>query len=83
MARLYRKRPVTVEAMQWDGTNAGELEEFMGDAYETWIPSADQIIVKTLEGELTASLGDYIIRGTQNEFYPCKPDIFAGIYEEV
>jgi hypothetical protein len=43
----------------------------------------DRLVIKTLEGEMTASVGDYIIRGVNGEFYPCKPDIFSKTYEEV
>lgn len=39
--------------------------------------------IKTLEGVMTADIGDYIIKGVNGEFYPCKPDIFEKTYEEV
>jgi hypothetical protein len=77
----FRKRPVEVEAVQWTGDNADEIERFAGDAYETWLPSVDKVAICTLEGEMTASVGDWIIRGVQGEFYPCKPDIFEATYE--
>lgn len=49
-----------------------------------WAPYGQRcLIVATLEGEMIATPGDYIIRGVQGEFYPCKPDIFAATYEEV
>lgn len=41
------------------------------------------LVIKTLEGEHLANIGDYIIRGVCGEFYPCKPDIFRKTYEEV
>ena len=92
MAHLYRKKPVTIEAMQWDGDEDA--------AYEVidWIDQAstvarrfdavydcygNTIAIKTLEGVITASAGDWIIRGVQGEFYPCKPDIFEQTYEAV
>lgn len=40
-------------------------------------------MIKTLEGDMLATAGDYIIKGVQGEFYPCKPDIFEATYEEV
>lgn len=84
-AARYRKKPVEVEALQYLGfeANGEECERFVGDTFETHLPSTDQLVIRTLEGEITASKGDYIIRGVQGEFYPCKPDIFAATYEPV
>ena len=79
----FRKKPVVIEAQQYNGKNgmilmawagATELEEdFLGDHIE----------IKTLEGTMTASKGDWIIKGVKGEFYPCKPDIFSATYEPV
>lgn len=41
------------------------------------------LIIRTLEGEHLANIGDYIIKGVQGEFYPCKPDIFEQTYEVI
>jgi hypothetical protein len=46
------------------------------------LESPAKLAINTLEGQITASRGDWIIRGVQGEFYPCKPDIFAATYEE-
>lgn len=46
-------------------------------------PGDGLIVIRTLEGDMKVSLGDYVIRGVQGEFYPCKPDIFAATYERV
>lgn len=46
-------------------------------------PATGLLMIRTMEGDMTASVGDYVIRGVQGEFYPCKPDIFAATYEEV
>lgn len=46
-------------------------------------PADGLMVIRTLEGDMKVSLGDYIIRGVQGEFYPCKPDIFAATYEPV
>jgi hypothetical protein len=78
----WRKRPVVVEAIQFTGTNCIEIIRFIGgpwlnlELHETDLP-----VIRTLEGEMTASPGDWVIKGVAGEFYPCKPDIFAATYE--
>lgn len=80
MARAYRKKPVVVEAVQWTGENHAEMCEFIDpEAFEI-IPRVG-LVIHTLEGDHHASPGDYIIKGVNGEFYPCKPDIFAETYE--
>lgn len=89
----YRKKPVVIEAIQWDGFNLEEVKHFVGaslvyDIYDTaWevgkAPPKVNMKIKTLEGEMQVSKGDYIIKGVQGEFYPCKPDIFEQTYELV
>ena len=80
MARVYRKKPVVVEAVQWTGENHAEMCEFIDpEAFEI-IPRIG-LVIHTLEGDHHASPGDYIIKGVNGEFYPCKPDIFAKTYE--
>lgn len=83
----YRKKPVVIEAVQWTGVNATEIVQFMGDDFATG-GSAERskeglLTIATLEGEMVASPGDWIICGVKGEFYPCKPDIFAETYELV
>jgi hypothetical protein len=87
----YRKKPVVIEAIRWTGTNWDEVCEFLnvpqngrGDV-ETLKhdPSRMPVIIHTLEGDMRAELGDYIIKGVKGEFYPCKPDIFEQTYEPV
>jgi hypothetical protein len=84
----FRKKPVVIEAMQWDGT-VGEstwVIEWMlsnggtGRLVE-WTDLTWRLHIDTLEGVMRADPGDWIIRGVQGEFYPCKPDIFAATYE--
>lgn len=84
----YRKKPVVIEAVRWDGENLDEVMTFCnGDAsYELMSRGASELVIATLEdGELiarhVASVGDFIIKGVAGEFYPCKPDIFAATYE--
>ena len=80
MARTYRKRPVVVEAVQWTGNNHAEMCEFIDPEVFEIIPHVG-LVIQTLEGDHHASPGDYIIKGVNGEFYPCKPDIFAKTYE--
>ena len=80
MARAYRKKPVTVEAIQWTGENHAEMCEFIDPEMFEIIPRVG-LVIHTLEGNHHASPGDYIIKGVNGEFYPCKPDIFAKTYE--
>ena len=88
----YRKKQVVIEAIQWDGKNFDDIMNFMQKnngnkiAYE----DAEELALKTkelkvgtLEGIMTASFGDYIIKCIKGEFYPCKPDIFEATYEKV
>jgi hypothetical protein len=75
---MYRKKPVVIEARQYDGSNADALVRWIGGrSYE----ERGKIIVPTLEGDHAAARGDWIIRGVKGEFYPCKPDIFDATYE--
>lgn len=81
----FRKKPVVIEAVLWDGdlttvepllagsTCEGVSQDLLGTALN----------IETLEGEMTAQIGDWIIRGVKGELYPCKPDIFAATYERV
>ena len=83
----YRKRPVVIEAAQWLGKD-GELESFpwyqeateSGDIY---VEALLVLRIKTLEGLMSAAIGDWIIQGIKGEIYPCKPDIFEATYEAV
>ena len=85
----YRKKPVVIEAIQWTGENYWEILKW---AHAGMHPKMNAIIhgsevgsglmVRTLEGNMMASVGDWIIKGVKGEFYPCKPDIFAATYEK-
>lgn len=91
----YRKRPVQIEAIQYDGTNADEIIEWSG---ARWIDVVTDerdpddpnnflrepaLVIGTLEGDMHVSAGDFVIRGVQNEYYPCKESIFRETYESV
>lgn len=81
----YRKKPVEIEAIQFiiDHPQLDELRDFAGDHinYE-WLNEGN-IYIETLEGDMRADEGDYIIKGVKGEFYPCKPDIFELTYEKI
>lgn len=85
MIKTYIKKPLTVQAVQWMGDNTNEIIDFGGtvNGCNTISDIGEcYLVVRTLEGDLKISLGDYVIRGTSGEYYPCKPDIFEKIYEE-
>lgn len=81
--RKFRKLPVEIEAIRWDGTNHWEILKWMGERYISTGRDGKHLSIHTLEGVMQAGLGDWIIRGVADEFYPCKPEIFAATYEEV
>jgi len=84
---MFRKKPVVIEAMQLDGKTVDvakwlteHRQAFRSDT-DPFDSRQDILHIPTLEGEMTASPGDWIIKGVQGEFYPCKPDIFDATYE--
>lgn len=87
----FRKKPVVIDAFQWQGdfdaldnwlNSLGYSEDGDDGIYEDHNPAGDPLLViPTLEGDMTALNGDWIIRGVKGEFYPCKPDIFEATYE--
>lgn len=79
-AQRFRKRPVVVEAMLNTGGSAChvDLAAWSGDVE---FGPEGEVYIHTLEGTMRADVGDWIIRGVQGEFYPCKPDIFDATYE--
>lgn len=84
MIKQYKKKSIVIEAMKWNGSNIDELFELCeGNCFFNKNRTNKLLFIKTLEGNHLASVGDYIIKGVQGEFYPCKPDIFEQTYEEV
>lgn len=80
----YRKKPIVVEAVQFDGQNFDTCLEFCQDAYLTYLQGKPHgLQIDTIEGNMYVSPGDYIIKGVKGEFYPCKPDIFEATYDVV
>lgn len=93
IAKRFRKKPVEIEAMRWDGSRASieAICRWANDgADEAWVDftsfganDVEEAQAMTLEGPLKVSPGDWVIRGVKGEFYPCKPDIFDATYEAV
>lgn len=82
MTQKYRKKPVVIEAVQFDGHYPTNVLDFCeGNAFLTSPPTGHYLYIKTLEGDMKVSPNDFIIKGVKGEFYPCKPDIFAATYE--
>lgn len=81
----YRKKPVVIEAVQWSGNNLNEILDFMKDKQPNYYEDDEQklLTIQTLEGNMIASVDDYIVKGMWGEFYICKPDIFEQTYEVV
>lgn len=94
----FRKKPVVIDAIKLIGgtKNIKDILEFMGQKVDTTFSRSSEefdnycsivnktgLIIKTLEGTMIASIGDYVIKGVNGEFYPCKPDIFEKTYEAV
>ena len=82
----FRKKPVVIEAVQWNGANHLITETFMkgSGAYIDYSEYQLGVIkIPTLEGTMDARVDDYIIKDIKGEFYPCKPDIFELTYEKV
>lgn len=86
----FRKKPVEVEAIKWDGSNLKEVIDLIGlnPSALKWTWEEYEQVVKehglkifTLEGVMMADIGDWIIRGVKGEAYPCKPDVFEMTYE--
>ena len=83
----FRKKPVVIEAVQFVGHNSAAIAAFTDGAarYSSTrcgdVETNCYLIIPTLEGDHKASVGDWIIKGVNGEFYPCKPDIFAKTYD--
>lgn len=77
----FRKKPVEIEAIQLTEDNIDALVEFCGNKIKSHPLTG--VVIETLEGNMLASKGDWIIKGVKGEFYPCKPDVFEQTYEAV
>lgn len=83
MTKKFRKKPVVVEAIQYDGTKDCFLKLNLFTDYIIKNPEGTKIWIPTLEGDMQIKKGDWVIKGVNGEFYPCKPNIFKKTYEEV
>lgn len=83
MPDKYRKKPVVVEAVQFTGRNDAQIAAFVGSLGRDPKERQPSWFIHTLEGEMRASVGDWIIKGVKGEFYPVRDDIFAATYEKV
>lgn len=86
-AAIFRKKPVEIQAMQWTGENIEALLQFVAD--DSMYFGMDQydnitdLFISTLEGDMKANVGDWIIRGLKGEYYPCSNEIFIMSYDKV
>jgi hypothetical protein len=93
--KKYKKKPIVIEAMQftdsgseqlkvseWVEKNGSKLGLYDG-FYRKGIASWEKAFVDTLEGSMMVSIGDWIIKGVEGEFYPCKDSVFKKTYDEV
>lgn len=82
MPDLYRKKPVAVEAVQFTAANAKDVASWCHGRI-VGMTHGIELDIHTLEGMMTARMGDWIIKGVKGEFYPCREDIFLETYERV
>jgi hypothetical protein len=81
----YRKKPVVIQAIQWDGTEEKAIEIASNEDFEGMLDYKpghfSGFFINTLEGQMEVSPNDYVIKGLKGEFYPCKPEIFELSYD--
>ena len=81
--KQYFKKPVAIEAIQLTDDNHSQIIQWLSSYnVESYTLNSSEFYVKTLEGDMKANIGDYIIKGVKNEFYPCREDIFKMTYDE-
>ena len=84
MIKKYRKKPVVIEAWEFKNDAKDFPQEWKNAQFGIGLSDdVEGILIPTLGGAMVCSLGDYIIKGIQGEFYPCKPDIFKQTHELV
>jgi hypothetical protein len=85
MVKKYRKKPVEIEAMRFrdEQKTITEILKWGNDFIHLDLKYGASLKIETLEGEMVAKPGDYIVKGIKGEFYPCKPEVFEKTYEEV
>jgi hypothetical protein len=81
--KKYRKLPVVIEAMQFTYETKDIIFHWITcNCYADFEDGKPILVIQTLEGDMTVRFYDWVIKGVNGEFYPCKPDIFAKTYEE-
>lgn len=78
----FVKKPIPIDTIQWTGYNFDEIANFMGDSRPV-IAGTNNLLISTLEGEMKAIPGSWIIRGPKGEYYPCRKDIFEETYMRI
>ena len=91
--KKYIKRAIEVQAIQWTGENHDEMYSFLvngngdsvikPDIYNRFFKKDGTLYIDTLEGYMYVRKGNYVIKGIQGEYYPCDPDIFDQLYDEI
>ena len=81
----FRKKPVVIEAYQYTQKGDNYRPDWFQDAVSEnkIITFTDHVLIQTLNGFIRAELNEWVVKGVQDEFYPCKPDIFEQTYEAV
>lgn len=81
----FKRLPIPLEAIQWKGNNFAEIRDFMEryGARPPFVNGSDDLIISTLEGDMRAPVGSWILRGIMDEFYPCRQEVFEQIYKEM
>ena len=84
--KQYSKKPVTIDAIQLTDDNHSEIIQWLSsynvESYTLKSTDPSELYIETLEGVMKANIGDYIIKGVKDEFYPCREDIFKMTYDE-
>lgn len=83
--KRFRKKPVVIEAMQFTDDNKNQVFNWITcNVVPAWDTNGNPALkIQTLEGDMLAQLGDWVIKGVKGEFYPCKEDIFLATYDQV
>ena len=93
MIKQYKKKPVVIEAIQWNENNLEEVMKFLKSDFPyndnttycmnkfSYNHESKTLFIETLEGRMKVNKYDYIIKGVQGEFYPCQKEIFEMTYE--
>jgi len=87
MWKKFKKKPVIIRAIQFTNESKDMVYNTLCEIQQNIMPSSKNgipcLLIPTLEGEMTASIDDWVIQGINGELYPCKPNIFEKTYEEV